>query len=345
MQVYKGLEERAIDIISDMLLSSRYEQAAVESERDVILREEQEVMGDAKELILENVHYTAFQDHIMQLPILGNKESIKTIQREDLKQFILTHYLGPRMVVVGVGPVDHSKLVDLAEKYLGQLPTNTETEITGEDQPRFTGSQMQTKEEHLDMAHIGVFYPAPSWRHKDYFAFLVLQRLLGEFDPKKEGFANLPPLQYNPLHRFLGERSVLGKHECLYLPYKDCGLMGSFISTPDVDSEMPPMLALLNMHNAAQSITEADLCRARNKIYTELLNTEAGEEVSQTIASQLIYMGRIIPRSEIAARVASLDAKYLQQVYATWLDVPPAVAWHGPQSMADRDYEVFKQRL
>lgn len=344
MQVYKGLEERAFDIISDMLLNSNYEPRAIESEREVILREEEEVMGDPKELILENVHYTAYKDHIMQLPILGNKDTIKSIQRDDLKQFIYTHYLGPRTVVVGVGPVEHSKVVDLAEKYFGLLPTKTEVEILGENEPKFYGSQMQVKEENIPLAHMGLFYPAPSWKHVDYFAFLVLQRLFGEFDPSKEGFVNLLSSQYNPLHRYLGEFNTSGKHECIYLPYKDCGLLGSFISTEDLSSDIPPMLSLLNMHQAADNISDEAISRARNKIYTEIFNTESGEEVSQTIASQLIYMGRIVPRSEIAARVASIDAKQLSNVLSRWIkgnDI--AMAFYGPEEMADRSYEVYNK--
>mmetsp|Transcript_5196 Transcript_5196/g.9557 ORF Transcript_5196/g.9557 Transcript_5196/m.9557 type:complete len:442 (+) Transcript_5196:154-1479(+) len=342
MQVYKGLEERGIEIISDMLLNSLHEKEAVENERAVILAEEEEVMGDSKELILENVHYTAYKNHIMMLPILGNKDSINTIQRDDLKQFIYTHYLGPRTVVVGAGPVEHSQIVEIAEKYFGQLPVKTDIEIVGEDQPKFFGSQHQQKKENEDMAHMGLFYPAPSWKHKDYFAFLILQRLIGEFDPKKEGSHTLRLGNHNPLHSYFGDTKDAGKHECIYLPYKDCGLLGSFISTKNVNSDVPPMLSLLNMHRLAEHITDAELMRAKNKIYTELLNTESTEEVSQTLASQLIYMGRVVPRSEIAARVASIDAQTLSSILASWIKSNDlAMAYYGPLEMADRSYEVI----
>lgn len=43
------------------------------------MREAQEVEADTREMVLENVHYAAYRDHIMGQPILGNRNSIMSI--------------------------------------------------------------------------------------------------------------------------------------------------------------------------------------------------------------------------------------------------------------------------
>lgn len=51
----------AVDIISDILQNSKLEGAAVERERDVILREQQEVDKQIEEVVFDHLHAVAFQ--------------------------------------------------------------------------------------------------------------------------------------------------------------------------------------------------------------------------------------------------------------------------------------------
>ena len=51
----------AVDIISDILQNSKLENSAVERERDVILREQQEVDKQLEEVVFDHLHSVAFQ--------------------------------------------------------------------------------------------------------------------------------------------------------------------------------------------------------------------------------------------------------------------------------------------
>lgn len=51
----------AVDIISDILQNSKLENAAIERERDVILREQQEVDKQLEEVVFDHLHAVAFQ--------------------------------------------------------------------------------------------------------------------------------------------------------------------------------------------------------------------------------------------------------------------------------------------
>lgn len=53
--------EKSVDIISDILQNSKLEQAAIERERDVILREQQEVDKQLEEVVFDHLHAVAFQ--------------------------------------------------------------------------------------------------------------------------------------------------------------------------------------------------------------------------------------------------------------------------------------------
>ena len=64
----------------------------------------------------------------------------RSINRNDLQDYISTHYKGPRIVLAGAGGVDHDELVKLAEKHFGNLGTEYENEIPALTPCRFTGS-------------------------------------------------------------------------------------------------------------------------------------------------------------------------------------------------------------
>lgn len=190
-----------------------------------------------------------------------------------------THYTGPRMIVMGCGGIKHDKLVDLSEKFFGKVKKSSDTPVLGDEKPAFTGSQILVRDDDLDLAYAGIFYNAPGWDDPDYFAFLLLQRIMGDFDPKRDAIINHPGLQYNHLHSALGEMEDIARHEAMYIPYSDCGLFGHFTSTLDVSAFIPPVACLKATTQATKWISEAEMYRAKNKLYDDLLKIETGEEI------------------------------------------------------------------
>jgi processing peptidase subunit beta len=53
--------DKAVDIISDILQNSKLEGPAIERERDVILREQEEVDKQMEEVVFDHLHAIAFQ--------------------------------------------------------------------------------------------------------------------------------------------------------------------------------------------------------------------------------------------------------------------------------------------
>lgn len=47
---------------------------------------------------------------------------MRSITRDQLREYITTHYTAPRMIVVGAGALEHQRLVEMADKCFGNLP-------------------------------------------------------------------------------------------------------------------------------------------------------------------------------------------------------------------------------
>jgi processing peptidase subunit beta len=120
-KVHKNDVPKAMEILSDILLNSKFEQELIEREKDTILREMQEVESQVEEVVFDRLHETAYRGSALGRTILGPVENIKNMDRKTIKDYVDTHYTAPRMVVAGAGAIDHEELVKLSEKHFGSV--------------------------------------------------------------------------------------------------------------------------------------------------------------------------------------------------------------------------------
>lgn len=80
------------------------------------------------------------------------------------------------------------------------------------------------------------------------------------------------------------------------------------------------------------SVDQAEIFRARAKLFNKLLNEQSGEDVNSNIADQVRYLGRRVPRSERALRYSAMGSMdNVNQVAFDWFyDVDVSAAAWGP---------------
>merc|ERR1719240_1178717 len=125
----------AVEMLSDILTNSTFSQAAVERERDVILREMEEVESVTEEVIFDMLHECAYVGTPLARTILGPVANIQSISSGDIKDYIATHYTAPRMVFAASGAVDHAQLTDLVGEHFGGVPTARPAGAAIDDSP------------------------------------------------------------------------------------------------------------------------------------------------------------------------------------------------------------------
>lgn len=219
---------RAVDILSDILQNSKLEPAAVERERDVILREQEEVDKQLDEVVFDHLHATAYQGQPLGRTILGPKENIASIQRQDLLDYIKTNYTADRMVLVSAGGIPHDDMVKLAEQYFRSLPSAPPTpyasQIAAEQKrkPDFVGSEVRVRDDTIPTAHIAIAVEGVSWKDDDYFVALVTQAIVGNWD---RAMGNSPHLG-SKLSKTVHEHGLANSFMSFSTSYSDTGYEG-----------------------------------------------------------------------------------------------------------------------
>lgn len=212
----------AVNILADILQNSKLESHAIDRERDVILRESEEVDKQLEEVVFDHLHATAFQGQPLGHTILGPPQNIQSIQRDDLLNYIKANYTADRMVLVGAGGIPHKQLVELAEKHFSGLPTGPQEVASLRAQkkrPDFVGSEIRVRDDTIPTANIAIAVEGVSWNDDDYFTALVTQAIVGNWD---KAMGNAPHMG-SKLSAFVHKNDLANSFMSFSTSYSDTG--------------------------------------------------------------------------------------------------------------------------
>ena len=316
-----------VDIVSDIIQNSTLEERKIERERSVILREMQEVDTQVEEVIFDHLHSIAYQGTPLGRTILGPTENIKKINRQDLVNYISTHYTAPRMVLSAAGGVDHKELVRLAEGHFSSLPTGYST-LPHVTPCRYTGSEMRVRSDDMPFAHVVLAVQGVGWTNPDYFPLMIASTIVGNYDCTLGGGHNMASKLAQVAAQENLARSFMSFNTC----YTDTGLWGIYL----VMDKMTIDDMFFNLQNEwmrlCVSVTEAEVERAKNVFKTSLfMHLDGSTPICDDIGRQMLTYGRRIPLPELDYRIEQIDAKTVREVCTRYIyDKCPALVGIGP---------------
>lgn len=314
----------AVDILSDILQHSQFDAAAIDRERNVILREMQEVSNNMEEVIFDHLHSVAYQGYPLGRTILGPSENIANLTRKDIVDYVKQHYTAPRIVLAAAGGIEHDALVKLAEKHFGGLSPNASNDRTFSN--RFTGSEIRVRNDDLDVAHVTLAVEGVGFAHADFIPLLVANSLVGQWNRLIPG---------KNLSSRLTQQAVSGNLCNLYTSfntaYRDTALWGIYFVSPREKVEDMTWEIQQEWMRICTSASEAEVARAKNNLRNNFfLNLDGTTIIAEEIGRHLLNFGRRIPISELNARISAVTADQVRQVANKYIyDQSPAVAAVG----------------
>ncbi|XP_057481448.1 probable mitochondrial-processing peptidase subunit beta, mitochondrial isoform X2 [Actinidia eriantha] len=304
---------QALDILADILQNSKFDEKRINRERDVILREMEEVEGQTEEVIFDHLHATAFQYTPLGRTILGPAQNIKTITKANLQKYISTHYTAPRMVIAASGAVKHEDIVEQVKILFTKLSTDptTASELVTKEPAIFTGSEIRIIDDDMPLAQFAVAFNGASWTDPDSIALMVMQSMLGSWNKNAGGGKHMG----SELAQRVGINEIAESMMAFNTNYKDTGLFGVYaIAKPDCLDDLAYAI-MYEMSKLSYRVSEADVTRARNQLKSSLLlHIDGTSPVAEDIGRQLLTYGRRIPFTELFARIDAVDASTIKCV-------------------------------
>ncbi|KAI0565039.1 peptidase beta subunit precursor [Gracilaria domingensis] len=328
-------------LLADILQNSEISDAAVDRERDVILREMEEIDQIHEEVLFDYLHGTAYQDSPLARTILGPVENIKSLRSADLKAYIAEHYKPHRMVLAAAGDVEHDHLVELADKHFGSMQPDTNprtsVDLVTEKPAYLVGSDVRIRNDDMSAAHFAIAFESCGWAHPDAVSFMVLQSLLGSYDRASTTGSHSSYRLGSTLSAIPNARTAT----TFNTTYTDTGLFGVYVTgePPELDDVVVPVMKEL-VRNCFK-VDEAQLANAKLALKTSLLSQLDGPTgIAEEIGRQLLVYGRRIPMSEWFARIDAVDAEAIKRISNKYIfDREIAITAMGPiHSLPDYNF-------
>lgn len=169
--------EKALDLLSDMLLHASFNPQDLEKERSVILEEIAMTEDTPEDLVYELLSEAYFGDHALARPILGPAEVIRSVTREQILAFHRRHYRPDNTVLAVAGGYELDQLRELAERYLGAWAAPAQAQKA---EP-FAGcaQQVRIKRKDIEQVHVCLGYEGIATGADEAYPMAVFNNIFG----------------------------------------------------------------------------------------------------------------------------------------------------------------------
>lgn len=175
--------ELALDLHSDMLLNPLIPRKELEKERKVVIEEIAKNNDKPTTVLYRNLVHGFYKTHPYKRDVIGTKEVIETISREQILDFYNSWYTPNNMTTVIIGDVNTQNALDLVKtKFNKPIEPNTKKQLSVYKLDKKPAAQIETKKDMaIETGYILIgFKGCHPMSNKDSYALDILATILGE---------------------------------------------------------------------------------------------------------------------------------------------------------------------
>lgn len=168
----------AVELLSDWMLHSLIAPEEFAREKGVVQRELEQDLDNAERLLAQLVVETRYQVHPARYPVIGYKELVQRVTREDLLRYYERMYTPNNMLVVVVGDVRTAEVLEHVRATFGQAPRRPLPAISLPEEPPQLGPRTVVKEMPISQALLSLSFRSVPLTHPHLYALDVLADIL-----------------------------------------------------------------------------------------------------------------------------------------------------------------------
>jgi predicted Zn-dependent peptidase len=305
----------AVDVLSDILQHSVFDEKELSRERAVIVQEIGQAFDTPDDLVFDNFHSAAFPGQAIGRSVLGTAKVIESMPRQSVVSYMAEHYVPPCMVASAAGHIDHDTFVRLIAEAFDSLPGG---DPEGHEAARYEGGDSREGRQ-LEQVHMVLGFDGVAFADPDYFALSVLSTALGG------GMSS---------RLFQEVREKRGLAYSIYSfasSYTDGGVFVIYAGTGEKEAAELIPLVCDEVAGIGATVTEEELERARTQCRAGILmSLESSAGRCEQLGQQMLVFGRPIPVAELVERIEAVDRAAIARVAGGLLAGRPTFAAVGP---------------
>lgn len=294
--------ELGLDVLSDMFFNSTFAENAIGKERGVIEEEIKMYEDTPDELIHDLFVQTAWPDHPLGKPILGTMESLESIKREDIVNYIREKYTPNRIVVAVAGNIEHQSVQDKVTQFFEKMESRRAAENVLP--PKTTQAETANLSRETGQVQICLGTGGVSQNNEKLYTVYILNNVLGG------------GLSSRLVQSIREERGLAYSVFSYHTAFCDTGLFTFYAGTSPTKYDEVIHLLLKEVQDIlTNGITEKELTRAKEQIKGNLLlGLESVSSRMTRLGRNELCLNRIVPLSEIVEHITAVSLEDVKTV-------------------------------
>ena len=295
--------ELALDVVSDILLHSKFDPKEVDRERGVIIEEINMNNDNPMRKVSELWGEALYGDQPAGWPIAGTKKTMGGITRDDIFGYFSRQYVGESIVITIAGNTNDADVRKEIDKYFSKLkkgsPKDKEKVVEMQKEPKVL---IYTK--NTDQTHI-----------------VLGARLFGTFDKRKY----VAEVMATILGGGMSSRMFISVRERKGLVYYISSMSdfdtdsGSLFTRAGIDNKKVELAVrtIISEYGKLKTtkISEKELNKAKNYLRGKTyLGLEASDDVAEFLGGQEVIEGNVLSPEDILDKIDKVTAGEIQEL-------------------------------
>lgn len=280
----------AVDTILDMVFNSLHNEKELELEKQVVIEEIKMYEDTPDELVYDMLIKSFWGEHPLGLPITGTEESVGSIQRADILDFVSKFYAPSNIVVSIAGNFDEEKILEQIEKTIEAKSVNASSRDISVpvDTPEKVFAKKDIEQSHVCLGTRGISIMNP-----DRYAMSAVDVCLG---------SGMSSRLFQEIREKRGLVYSINTYEALY---RQSGLFGIYAGTSPQNVETVIKLVMEELENVRKNgLSDEELENAKKQLKgSMLIGLESTKYRASRNARSELYFDRIISTEEICSDI------------------------------------------
>ena len=288
-----------INILTDILQNSSFAEEELSRERGVILQEIGMYLDTPDDMIFDYWQEKAYPNQPMGRSILGKTDIIKNITRDQVKDFMMSHYNPNKMIVSAAGKINHEEFVEQITKTCVNLPVGT---TNNRELSKYVSGEYREKKD-LEQIHLLLGFEGIDYHHEDYYSLLVYSSLLG---------GGMSSRLFQEIRE---KRGLVYGISSFSSSYTDTGMFGIYAGTGETQiEELIPVLCD-ELNNSPNSISEKEINRGKAQLKANLMmGRESAFRRCESAARQLLVFNNVIDPMDTIKKIDAVSKKTVENI-------------------------------
>lgn len=293
----------AADVISDIVLNSKFDQSEINKERGTIIEEMNMYLDNPMMYVPTLYENVLYKDQPLGFDEIGNRETINSVKREDFVKYYNDYYSADNIVIAVCGKINQKQVESKIDKYFKGISKRRSPDQAGahDDQSK---PNLLVNNRKTDQTHICIGVRAYGIDSENKYAMSIISAILGG-NMSSRLFTSVR--EKNGLAYYIHTSSE---------SYKDVGYLVTQAGLSN-EKSIKAIKIILDEYKKIRDfgVDEEELSKAKRYLKGRTtIALESSDSMASFVAMQELYSGKILTPEEKFDKIDSVSMKDVKEV-------------------------------